>query len=181
MSPYVLADHPDGLSQSGPAASAGMRGSVRLRYQLRTVLGRLRVEVRPAFGEPGSQQVSWLLPPVPSSVPRARHLARDWLAGRDLDGQAGIVELLVSELVTNALHHARGTIRLALLFEDGLLRCEVEDDSPALPRPCRAREDDEGGRGLHLLELLSCCWGSAGTAMGKAVWFELPTHAIFQG
>ncbi|GAA3317473.1 hypothetical protein [Nonomuraea dietziae] len=62
------------------------------------------------------------------------------------------------------------------------LRCEVEDTDggTASLRPGRAREYDETGRALHLVEQLACCWGSARTARGKAVWFELsvrPAHA----
>ncbi|WP_406317886.1 ATP-binding protein [Streptosporangium sp. NBC_01639] len=166
---------------AGPAVVACACGCAHLRHRLGIDSGHLRVEVGRTLGEPSGQEAPWTLPPEPCSVPRARHLVRDWLAARGLDGQTEVAELLASELVTNALRHARGTIRLALFFEDGLLRCEVEDGNPALPRPGRAHEDDEGGRGLHLLELLSCCWGSAWTPMGKAVWFELPTHAIFKG
>ncbi|GAA3467654.1 hypothetical protein GCM10018965_022070 [Nonomuraea roseola] len=104
------------------------------------------------------------------------------MAAWRLDSDCVVIELLVSELVTNALQHTEGTIRLALCFEDGLLRCEVEDteaDTASL-RPGPAREYDESGRGLHLVEELACCWGSARTARGKAVWFELsvrPVHA----
>lgn len=111
-------------------------------------------------------------------MPQARHLTRACLADWGLHEHSTVAELLVSELVTNALCHSRGTIRLVLSFQDGLLRCEVEDADPSLPRACRARDDEERGRGLHLLELLSCCWGSARTSEGKTVWFELTANAI---
>ncbi|GAA2694840.1 hypothetical protein GCM10010412_087240 [Nonomuraea recticatena] len=104
------------------------------------------------------------------------------MAAWRLDSDRMVIELLVSELVTNALQHTAGTVRLALRFEDDLLRCEVEDTDAgtASLRPGRAREYDETGRGLYLVEQLACCWGSARTARGKAVWFELsvrPAHA----
>ncbi|WP_433256627.1 ATP-binding protein [Streptosporangium sp. CA-135522] len=125
-------------------------------------------------GLAAGQDASWRLTPKPSSARRARRLARAWLAYQGLDAQSEVAELLISELVTNALRHTHGTIRLALSFEDGLLRCEVEDADGVPPRPRQARDDDEAGRGLHLIEQLSCCWGSARTSTGKVVWFELP-------
>ncbi|MFF1954786.1 ATP-binding protein, partial [Kitasatospora herbaricolor] len=81
-------------------------------------------------------------------------------------------ELLVSELVTNALRHGRGDIRLRLL-RDRTVVCEVWDDGYAQPRQRRAQETDEGGRGLQLVSLLAERWGSRRTPKGKIVWFEL--------
>ncbi|MEU4831824.1 ATP-binding protein [Streptosporangium sp. NPDC023615] len=114
-----------------------------------------------------------LFAPDSSSVPRARHMTRDCLEGWGLHEHVQVAELLVSELVTNALRHSGGAIRLALFFTNGMLRGEVEDADPSLPRVCQARDEDERGRGMYLLELLSCCWGSARTGTGKTVWFEL--------
>ncbi len=125
------------------------------------------------LGAPYGQVTSCSFAPESASVPQARHLTRACLADWGLHEHSTVAELLVSELVTNALRHSRGTIGFALSFQDGLLRCEVEDADPSLPRVHRARDDEERGRGLHLLELLSCCWGSARTTDGKAVWFEL--------
>ncbi|MBI0294420.1 ATP-binding protein [Streptomyces sp. PRKS01-29] len=123
---------------------------------------------------------SWLLPPEPSSVPMARRLALAQLAAWTLRDFADDAELLVSELVTNALRHAGGPIRLTLSLcsADRAFRCEVADEDPERPRVRRACGDDEGGRGLHLLDLLSRCWGSTCTAAGKVVWFELHPPAI---
>ena len=118
---------------------------------------------------------SWLLPPEPSSVREARRLARTQLTHWALHEQIDDTELLVSELVTNALRHAWGPIRLtfSLTSQDGGLRCEIEDANPAGPLRRQAREHDEAGRGMHLLSLLSRCWGSHRTRAGKVVWFEL--------
>jgi hypothetical protein len=124
-----------------------------------------------------SREISWRFSPRPCSVGKARYLVRSQLAEWGADGQSGIAELLVSELVTNALCHAHGTIRLTISLRDGLLRCEVEDSDPALPYVYQAREDEDRGRGLHLIDLLSCCWGSVRTSTGKVVWFELPVRA----
>jgi len=117
----------------------------------------------------------WLLPPESSSVPRARRLARGRLADWGLDEQSEVTELLISELVTNAVRHTEGPLRLALSSRRGTLRCEIEDTHPALPLMCRADLEDEGGRGLHMVDLLSRHWGCGRTAMGKVVWFELST------
>ncbi|MEU6413063.1 ATP-binding protein [Microbispora sp. NPDC046933] len=82
--------------------------------------------------------------------------------------------LLVSELVANVLRHGRGEPVLTLLLRDGVLRCEVEDEArvPVRGRG-RSRDDEEGGRGLFIVECLSRSWGVRPTSRGKAVWFEL--------
>ena len=114
----------------------------------------------------------WTLPSEPTSVARARELACGWLLARGLDDLIDTCELLVSELATNALRHGRGNIRLRLL-RDTKLVCEVWDNGYAQPRQRRARDTDEGGRGLQLVSLLADRWGSRRTPTGKTVWFEL--------
>jgi len=114
----------------------------------------------------------WKLPPAPTSVAKAREAACGWLLERGLDELVDTSELLVSELVTNALRHGRGEIRLRLL-RDRTMVCEVWDDGYAQPRQRRAQETDEGGRGLQLVSLLAERWGSRRTPNGKIVWFEL--------
>ncbi|MET7935798.1 ATP-binding protein [Streptomyces sp. NPDC005322] len=134
---------------------------------------------RPARPGPAtSGGMSWLLPSEPASVPRARRLALIQVAAWTLHELADEAELLVSELVTNALRHAVGPIRLTLSLcsADRAFRCEVSDEDPGLPRVRRVCDDDEGGRGLHLMEGLSRCWGSTRSAAGKVVWFELHTR-----
>jgi PAS domain S-box-containing protein len=114
----------------------------------------------------------WTLPSEPTSVARARELACAWLLSRGLDDLIDTSELLVSELATNALRHGRGDIRLRLL-RDTTLVCEVWDNGYAQPRQRRARDTDEGGRGLQLVSMLADRWGSRRTPSGKTVWFEL--------
>ncbi|AWI30774.1 PAS domain S-box protein [Streptomyces sp. ICN441] len=114
----------------------------------------------------------WRLPREPRSVGRARELARAQLGAWELDPLVDTVELLVSELVTNALRYGEGEIRLRLL-RDRTLVCEVWDAGLVQPRRRRARDTDEGGRGLQLVGLLSAAWGSRRTPRGKTVWFEL--------
>ncbi|MFC7723282.1 ATP-binding protein [Nonomuraea recticatena] len=119
-----------------------------------------------------ARTASWRLAPELVSVPRSRCLTRARLARWGLRDQTA--ELLVSELVTNAVCHGRGPVLLTLFAEDGLLRCEVGDAEDTLPEMRSAYKDDESGRGLFLLDMLSCCWGTDRTSAGKVVWFELP-------
>jgi len=118
----------------------------------------------------------WTLPSEPTSVSRARELACGWLLARGLDELIDTTELLVSELATNALRHGRGDIRLRLL-RDTTLVCEVWDNGYAQPRQRRARDTDEGGRGLQLVSMLADRWGSRRTPTGKTVWFEMSLSA----
>lgn len=123
-------------------------------------------------GLPEEAVGDWTLPREPRSVGRARELARRRLAEWNLDDLVDTTELLVSELVTNALRYGEGEIRLRLL-RDRTLVCEVWDAGLIQPRRRRARDTDEGGRGLQLVGLLSAAWGSRRTPRGKTVWFEL--------
>ncbi|MEV5019863.1 SpoIIE family protein phosphatase [Streptomyces sp. NPDC053780] len=124
-------------------------------------------------GLPTESVGDWTLPREPRSVGRARELARAQLLDWDMEPLVDTTELLVSELVTNALRYGEGEIRLRLLL-DRTLVCEVWDSGLVQPRRRRARDTDEGGRGLQLVGLLSAAWGSRRTPRGKTVWFELP-------
>lgn len=124
-------------------------------------------------GLPAESVGDWTLPREPRSVGRAREYARARLLAWDLEPLVDTAELLVSELVTNALRYGEGEIRLRLLL-DRTLVCEVWDAGLVQPRRRRARDTDEGGRGLQLVGLLSAAWGSRRTPRGKTVWFELP-------
>ncbi|MFI1591152.1 SpoIIE family protein phosphatase [Streptomyces halstedii] len=123
-------------------------------------------------GLPAEAVGDWVLPRNPRSVARARELARSRLLEWGLGDLVGTTELLVSELVTNALRYGEGEVRLRLL-RDRTLVCEVWDAGLVQPRRRRARDTDEGGRGLQLVGLLSAAWGSRRTPRGKTVWFEL--------
>ncbi|MER8047041.1 SpoIIE family protein phosphatase [Streptomyces sp. NPDC094032] len=123
-------------------------------------------------GLPAEAVGDWRLPREPRSVGRARELARAQLTAWELEPLVDTVELLVSELVTNALRYGEGEIRVRLL-RDRTLVCEVWDAGLVQPRRRRAKDTDEGGRGLQLVGLLSAGWGSRRTPRGKTVWFEL--------
>ncbi|MFD5034207.1 SpoIIE family protein phosphatase [Streptomyces sp. NPDC058405] len=117
----------------------------------------------------------WFLEPEDAAPGRARRLARRALARWDLEELSDSVELLISEVVTNAVRYAERPVTLRLLRTD-VLRCEVGDDSPQLPRQRRARDTDEGGRGLFLVNRLARRWGATRLSTGKVVWFEVSTR-----
>ncbi|MEE1926929.1 SpoIIE family protein phosphatase [Streptomyces sp. TRM 70351] len=108
----------------------------------------------------------------PRAAGRARRLVRARLAGWGLGALTATTELLVSELVTNALRHTRtGSVEVRLVRAERLL-CEVFDDDPELPQLLGAAPDADAGRGLRLVDRLARTWGTSRTARGKTVWFE---------
>ncbi|MEZ5115129.1 MAG: ATP-binding protein [Candidatus Nanopelagicales bacterium] len=118
----------------------------------------------------------------PRSAGVARRMLRDHLAlartaaaADDLaDDLADDAAVVLSELVGNAVRHARGPIRVTLRSIGSGLRLEVRDaapDSPPQPRP--ADGEATGGRGMHLVHGLSTRWGWDTDAAGKTVWAEL--------
>ncbi|WP_443065463.1 SpoIIE family protein phosphatase [Streptomyces sp. NBC_00536] len=114
----------------------------------------------------------WFLDPEETAPGRARRFARRALTRWGLEELSDSLELLVSEVVTNAVRYAERPVTLRLLRTD-VLRCEVGDDSPQLPRQRRARDTDEGGRGLFLVNRMARRWGATRLSSGKVVWFEL--------
>ncbi|MGI5371601.1 SpoIIE family protein phosphatase [Streptomyces iakyrus] len=119
---------------------------------------------------------TWQLPPEPSAVARARKMAGEQLAEWGLTEAEFATELIVSELVTNALRYGGAPIELRLI-RDTTLICEVSDGSNTAPHLRRARVFDEGGRGLLLVAQLAERWGSRQTATGKTIWAEQPLPA----
>ncbi|OON81362.1 ATP-binding SpoIIE family protein phosphatase [Streptomyces tsukubensis] len=114
----------------------------------------------------------WFLDPEASAPSRARKLAREALCRWGLEEHMDAAELLVSEVVTNAVRYASKPVTLRLLRTD-VLRCEVGDDVPQLPRLRQARATDENGRGLYLVNKLAKRWDATRLGTGKVVWFEL--------
>ncbi|WP_103504503.1 MULTISPECIES: SpoIIE family protein phosphatase [Streptomyces] len=112
------------------------------------------------------------LPPRADSVRLARRQVRDSLTRWGLEDLLDSVELLVSEVVTNAVRYAERPVTLRLLRTEAL-RCEVGDDVPQLPRLRQAGPADEGGRGLVLVQRLARRWGATRLGTGKLVWFEM--------
>ncbi|MFJ2900853.1 SpoIIE family protein phosphatase [Streptomyces sp. NPDC087212] len=116
----------------------------------------------------------WRLAPDPAEVRHARAIVRRQLADWGLTPLADHAELMVSELVTNAVRHAhRRPVALRLVRGDTLL-CEVDDDDHEVPYLRRAGAGDEFGRGLRVVSALAREWGTSRTKAGKTVRFELP-------
>jgi hypothetical protein len=101
-------------------------------------------------------------------------MIREQLVGR-LEEFCDTAELLISELVTNAITHGEGPITLCVNERHGALLCEVTDSRPTHPALRTAGVDSESGRGMQLVRILSCRWGVRTHGPGKAVWFELAT------
>ncbi|MBB4947905.1 serine phosphatase RsbU (regulator of sigma subunit)/anti-sigma regulatory factor (Ser/Thr protein kinase) [Kitasatospora gansuensis] len=119
-----------------------------------------------------TEVATWELAVDETEVRRARRLVREQLAAWQLTALTDTVELLVSELVTNAVRVARDHVQLQLIRVDKLL-VEVSDDNHNLPSLEPSEELDENGRGLNLVSKLAEKWGTARKAVGKVVWFEL--------
>ncbi|MFJ8592391.1 SpoIIE family protein phosphatase [Streptomyces sp. NPDC093598] len=117
------------------------------------------------------QVAVWDIPADPAMVVRARKLAVEQLDTWGLWESAFVTELLVSELVTNAIRHGEPPVELRLIRDSALI-CEVSDASSTAPHLRRAREFDEGGRGLLLVAQLSQKWGTRHAAVGKTIWCE---------
>ncbi|MFI7246140.1 sodium/proline symporter PutP [Streptomyces qinglanensis] len=129
---------------------------------------------------PADRVVSWDLPSDPAAVGRARAEAGEQLTEWGLEELTFTTELIVSELVTNAIRHATGPVCLRLILDRGLI-CEVSDASSTSPRLRHARTTDEGGRGLLLVAQLAQRWGTRHTATGKIIWTEQSLPAPAEG
>ncbi|MGW2211870.1 SpoIIE family protein phosphatase [Streptomyces sp. NPDC001781] len=147
----------------------------------RTVLGRL--PVRPAddvalivaetrvLGE--DQVAQWEVPADPAAVSEIRAKVTRQLADWDLEELTFTTELILSELVTNAIRYGRDPIGVRLLRGRTLI-CEVSDGTTTSPHLRYAASTDEGGRGLFLVAQLSDRWGTRYTPTGKIIWSEQP-------
>ncbi|MGW7264601.1 SpoIIE family protein phosphatase [Streptomyces sp. NPDC054842] len=123
-------------------------------------------------GIPDDHVAEWQLPREAREVSRARRLVRERLAEWGLTDAIETAELLVSEVVGNAVRHGAGAeVGLRLVRTDALL-CEVLDDEPALPELLSAGPDGERGRGLRVVSRLAREWGTSASGHRKTVWFE---------
>ncbi|MDT0573653.1 SpoIIE family protein phosphatase [Streptomyces sp. DSM 3412] len=125
---------------------------------------------RPRPLDPG-RVATWDVAADPSAVAEARKNALGRLDAWGLNDAAFVTELVVSELVTNAIRHAEPPVRLRLIHDESLI-CEVSDASSTAPHMRRARSFDEGGRGLLLVAQLTQRWGTRPTPTGKTIWTE---------
>jgi anti-sigma regulatory factor (Ser/Thr protein kinase) len=115
---------------------------------------------------------------APESVRAARQFVLATLASWDLDDMGEVASLLTSELVTNAVLHAKTAFHLSVQSDDDReVLIEVTDGSDEPPVRGDARPDAEGGRGLVLVASLASRWGTRLGPRGKAVWFCLERDA----
>ena len=136
---------------------------------------------------PQEHVASWDVPVDPAAVGALRTQALRRLAEWHLDDLAFTTELIVSELVTNAILYGRPPIRLRLILHRSPRRqaeasgdtlvCEVYDASETAPHIRRAHILDEGGRGLMLVAAVTQRWGSRSVRGGKTIWCE--QHVAF--
>ena len=119
-------------------------------------------------------RVETTLPCDGSAPGSARRLVLDGCRSAGLRGDAlDSAELLVSEVVTNAVIHGRSDVRLRLLVSACSVRVEVADDNSRHPA-AQPREDDAlDGRGLTIVDMVASAWGVVDDGVGKTVWFEI--------
>ncbi len=120
---------------------------------------------------PDDHIACWDVPSDPAAVASIRAEATRRLNEWGLDELVFTTELVISELITNAIRHATGPIQVRLL-RDRTLICEVSDTSSTSPHLRYAATTDEGGRGLFLVAQLGEHWGTRYTAAGKIIWVE---------
>jgi serine phosphatase RsbU (regulator of sigma subunit)/PAS domain-containing protein len=120
---------------------------------------------------PAADTAHWEIPADPAAVSKARKWITRQLTTWGLDDLLFATELIVSELVTNAIRYGRPPMDLRLIRHHVLV-CEVTDSSSTQPRLRRARTTDEGGRGLFLVSQLGGRWGCRHGQNGKTIWSE---------
>lgn len=131
-----------------------------------------------ALAERAAQHVSNLFDAEPTAPRAARRFVRDFLEADD-DQLVSTVELLVSEMVTNAVLHTSSAPTVDIQVSPQVVRVEVYDDDPRLPGPRVPDEETVGGRGLVLLETMAARWGADACEWGgKIVWFEVDRQSL---
>ncbi|QDN63560.1 SpoIIE family protein phosphatase [Streptomyces sp. RLB3-17] len=118
-----------------------------------------------------NQFTQWELPPDPAAVATIRTAVGKQLRDWGLDDLTFASELIVSELVTNAIRYVGGPIQVRLI-RDRTLICEVSDTGHTTPNLRHAANDDEGGRGLFIIAQMTHHWGTRYTPTGKTIWTE---------
>ncbi|MFF9623946.1 SpoIIE family protein phosphatase [Streptomyces griseosporeus] len=124
---------------------------------------------------PSSSVAEWDVPSDTAVVPSVRAECRTVLNGWGLEETAFTMELILSELVTNAIRYGSPPVKVRLLRGRTLI-CEVSDGSSTSPRLRRAETTDEGGRGLFLVAQFALRWGTRFTSRGKVIWAEQILH-----
>lgn len=144
---------------ANPRVSAGRAGLLPVARRVRSVAFAIVTSLR--------------LPPDHVAASKARRFVSETLRTWGFDEAISDAELLVSELVTNAVLHARSATRVTLERKGRTLRISVYDDSPVQPRPRDYGPEAVTGRGLLLVQRIAKSWGVDLDGAGKSVWFEL--------
>jgi Na+/proline symporter/serine phosphatase RsbU (regulator of sigma subunit)/anti-sigma regulatory factor (Ser/Thr protein kinase) len=117
------------------------------------------------------QVAEWDVESDPAAVRHVRAAVSARLREWELDDLVDTTELILSELITNAMVHGAGPINVRLI-RDRMLICEVSDNSSTSPHLRYATTMDEGGRGLFLVAQVAERWGTRYTEDGKVIWAE---------
>lgn len=113
---------------------------------------------------------------APSAAAAAREIVVRACTGWQLPHLIDDAQVVITELVSNAVRHAEGDLRLLVLLRDRLLHLSVADTSEQRPHLILPDPDTgEGGRGLLLIDAIAAAWGSSPTSDGKVVWATLRT------
>jgi anti-sigma regulatory factor (Ser/Thr protein kinase) len=122
--------------------------------------------------DPWAVSSTYELPSRPSSARVARRLARGAMGGCP-EPLVETAELLITELIANAIQHASSSPVMHIDVDSGTVRISVSDESSQTPDVRHGGLEEEGGRGLMLIEALSTSWGWTRTTGGKQIWFTL--------
>ncbi|CAL9346285.1 hypothetical protein SUDANB105_00376 [Streptomyces sp. enrichment culture] len=167
----------EALVQPGPAEPASLDDTCDRVLHALLPAGGSRDDVAlllaRTHGLPASQVATWDIPADPALVAPIRKQVAEQLSSWGLVEASFTTELVVSELVTNAIRYGSHPIRLRLIHDADTLICEVSDTSHTAPHLRRAKTWDEGGRGLLLVAQLTQRWGTRHTPEGKTIWAEL--------
>ncbi|MFF4401078.1 SpoIIE family protein phosphatase [Streptomyces sp. NPDC001480] len=160
----ALAGHPDRPPDESCQAVLGELLPGRPQDDVALLIARTRAL-------PPDRIADWDVPPDPAAVAKVRLAAADKLDEWGLTELAFGMELILSELVTNAIRYGGEPIHVRLIH-DRTLTCEVADASSTSPHLRYAATTDEGGRGLFLVSQLAERWGTRYTPQGKVIWAE---------
>ena len=114
-------------------------------------------------------------PPQSTSAVRARRFVRQGLEEHALNSDAA--ELIISELITNVIEHARTRVGVKLVVGPAV-RLEVQDGNAILPAVVEAAAEAEHGRGLFIVDALAHAWGVEPMPTGKRIWVEIPRDEV---
>ncbi|MGW4778779.1 SpoIIE family protein phosphatase [Streptomyces filamentosus] len=162
------------LARVAAALASPGRGPHAMADDLAGILAPERVLlVARTLRLPAGDVAEWEVPGELSAVGPVRHAAEERVREWGLGVDPLTVELIVSELVTNAVRHGAPPVALRLLRGESTLTVEVRDGAPTAPHLRHARAGDEGGRGLHICATLADAWGVRYETDGKTVWAEV--------